>query len=51
MQEITIDYSAMNDQYIDIYEDRAPIDDLEAYISETIKLNNYESITIKINVL
>lgn len=45
MQEITI---AMNDQYIDIYEDRAPIDDLEAYISETIKL---ESITIKINVL
>jgi hypothetical protein len=51
MHEITIDYSAMNDYYIDIYEDMAPIDDLEAYISETIRLNNYESITIHINVL
>ena len=50
MQEITIDYDASVEGYID-HEDQLWIPDLDAYIIEAIRANNGQSITIKINVL
>lgn len=50
MEEITIYYDALFEEYID-YKDQRLITDLEAYIMEAIRANNWQSITIKINVV
>ena len=49
MQEITIDYDVTFNDYIDPTDWRS-INDLEAFIREAVRANNWQSITININV-
>jgi hypothetical protein len=49
MQEITIDYDVTFNDYIDPNDWRS-INDLEAFIREAVRANNWQSITIHINV-